>query len=44
MTGIIVLLCIGIIVGFFLDICSSRGGPEIQPPPSGPPPGDEPSE
>jgi hypothetical protein len=43
-TGFIVLICIIILVGFFLEIAVPRGGPMIQPPPAGPPPDDPPSE
>lgn len=43
-TGLIVLICAVIMVGFILEISARRGGPTIQPPPAYPPPTDPPSE
>lgn len=42
--GFIILICVAIMVGFFLEIGVPRGGPTIQPPPAGPSPDDPPSE
>lgn len=41
-TGFIILLCVVILVGFFLEISVPRGGPTIQPPPKRGPPTDPP--
>lgn len=43
-TGFIILICVVIVVGLFLEIAVPRGGPLILPPPDDPPPDDPPSE